>query len=65
MITFSDWIISNPCGEVIARQYDNLTRTLTVTGDIPEGWAIVPDGIVIPDTFPFVNIAAAWEVYTE
>ena len=23
---------------------------------IPEGWAVVPDGLDIPDTFPFVNI---------
>lgn len=29
------------------------------TGDlrtIPEGWAVVPDSIEVPDTFPFVNI---------
>ena len=38
MIQFSDWTISNPCGEVIARQYDNLSRTLTVMGDLPAGW---------------------------
>ncbi len=23
---------------------------------IPDGWAVVPDSIEIPDTFPFVNI---------
>ena len=23
---------------------------------IPEGWAIVPDGMKIPETFPFVDI---------
>lgn len=23
---------------------------------IPEGWAVVPDSIKIPDTFPFVDI---------
>lgn len=28
----------------------------TVLRNIPDGWAIVPDDIVIPDTFPFVNI---------
>ena len=38
MIQFSNWTISNPCGEVIARQYDNLSRTLTVMGDLPAGW---------------------------
>lgn len=25
---------------------------------IPEGWAVVPDGMEIPETFPFVNIEA-------
>ena len=38
MIQFANWLISNPCGEVIARQYDNLSRTLTVMGDLPAGW---------------------------
>lgn len=28
----------------------------TTPKQIPEGWAIVPDDIIIPDTFPFVNI---------
>lgn len=23
---------------------------------IPEGWAIVPEGLSLPDTYPFVNI---------
>lgn len=23
---------------------------------IPDGWAVVPDGIDVPDTFPFVDI---------
>lgn len=43
MIQFADWTISNPCGEVIARQYDNLSRTLTVEGDLPDGydWAMM------------------------
>ena len=38
MLIFSDWTIKND-GELIARQYDNLTRELLVTGDLPEGWA--------------------------
>lgn len=25
-------------------------------GAIPDGWALVPDGIAVPDTFPFVDI---------
>lgn len=38
MIQFANWTISALCGEVIARQYDNLSRTLTVMGDLPAGW---------------------------
>lgn len=37
MIIFKDWTISAP-REVIARQYDNLSRVLLLTGDIPEGY---------------------------
>ena len=25
-------------------------------GDIPDGWAVIPDSIEVPDTFPFVDI---------
>lgn len=28
----------------------------TYHGFLPEGWAIIPEGIEIPDTFPFVDI---------
>jgi hypothetical protein len=28
----------------------------TYHGIVPDGWAIIPDDMVIPDTFPFVNI---------
>lgn len=38
MITFTDWTIQNSCGAPIAMQYDNLSRTLTVYGEIPDGW---------------------------
>ena len=38
MIQFANWTISALCGEVIARQYDNLSRTLTVMGDLPASW---------------------------
>lgn len=31
---------------------------------IPEGWAVVPEGMEIPDTFPFVNIEAEDGVVT-
>ena len=37
MITFNNWTIT-ACGEIIARQYDNLSRSLTVLGEIPDGW---------------------------
>ena len=37
MIRFDNWTIQAD-GEILARQFDNLTRTLTVTGDIPAGW---------------------------
>lgn len=37
MITFADWTI-DICGPPIAMQYDNLSRTLSVLGDLPEGW---------------------------
>lgn len=38
MIQFSNWTISALCGEVIARQYDNLSVSLIVVGDLPDGW---------------------------
>ena len=38
MITFDNWVINNPCGPRIAMQYDNLSRVLMVTGNIPDGW---------------------------
>ena len=37
MIRFADWYIEAD-GEVIARQFDNLTRILAVVGEIPAGW---------------------------
>lgn len=32
--------------------------------NIPEGWAVVPDSIEVPATFPFVNIEAEDGVVT-
>ena len=37
MIKFENWHIANQ-GELLGRQFDNLTRELRVEGDIPEGW---------------------------
>lgn len=31
-------------------------RNQTYHGFLPEGWAIIPEGLEIPDTFPFVDI---------
>lgn len=25
---------------------------------VPEGWAVIPEGMDVPETFPFVNITA-------
>lgn len=37
MIRFDNWLIQAD-GDIIARQFDHLTRSLTVIGDIPDGW---------------------------
>jgi hypothetical protein len=39
-------------------------RNQTFHGNLPDGWAVVPDDMAIPATFPFVNIKAE-EVVTE
>lgn len=31
-------------------------RNQTHHGVVPEGWAIIPEDVVIPDTFPFVDM---------
>ena len=36
-ILFADWRIQAD-GEVIARQYDNLSRSIVIVGDIPDGY---------------------------
>ena len=33
-------------------------QTGTFRNGLPDGWAVVPDGLEIPETFPFVNIEA-------
>lgn len=37
MITFNDWVIQN-VGYPLAMQYDNATRDLYISGDIPDGY---------------------------
>ena len=38
MIHYEDWRLWADPGPAVARQYDNLTRRLEITGDLPEGW---------------------------
>ena len=33
-------------------------RNQTFHGNLPDGWAVIPDDMEIPATFPFVNIEA-------
>lgn len=37
MILFDDWSIRTD-EQLLGRQYDHLSRTLAVTGNVPEGW---------------------------
>lgn len=37
MIYFADWRL-DATGDIIARQYDNQSRTITISGALPEGW---------------------------
>lgn len=39
----------------------NQTGTFAV---VPDGWAVIPDGMSIPGTFPFVNITVKDGVVT-
>lgn len=34
-------------------------QTINGVIPVPEGWAVIPDDMTIPDTFPFVNITVA------
>ena len=37
VFTFDDWYLDKPVG-TIAQQYDHLSRSLLVTGDLPDGY---------------------------
>lgn len=41
--------------EIIALE-NGAHRNQTYHGYLPDGWAIIPEGLEIPDTFPFVDI---------
>lgn len=48
------WILkleSNPNGSHDDHQGDHITAP-------PEGWAVIPEGFSVPDTFPFVGVEA-------
>jgi len=34
-------------------------QTINGVIPVPDGWAVIPDDMTIPDTFPFVNITVA------
>lgn len=31
---------------------------------VPDGWAVIPDSMAVPDTFPFVNITVDGQMVT-
>lgn len=41
------------------------TRNQTYNGaTVPDGWAVIPDNMSIPDTFPFVNLTVDGQTVT-
>lgn len=51
----------------IQPQENGAHRNQKPSGDlhtIPEGWAVVPDSITVPDTFPFANIEVDGQTVT-
>ena len=51
----------------IQPQENGAHRNQKPSGDlrtIPEGWAVVPDSITVPDTFPFVDITVDGQTVT-
>ena len=43
--------------EIKADEYGaHSNQTIDIEMSVPEGWAIVPDDMELPSTFPFVNI---------
>ena len=31
---------------------------------VPDGWAVIPEGMAVPDTFPFVNLTVDGQTVT-
>lgn len=53
------WIVSlktNPNGSHNDHRADHITS-------VPDGWAMIPEGFPVPDTFPFVDIQAEEVTY--
>lgn len=51
----------------IQPQENGAHRNQKPSGDlhtIPEGWAVVPDSITVPETFPFVDIEVDGQTVT-
>lgn len=40
-------------------------KNQTFHGTLPAGWAIIPDGLTIPATFPFVDVEASDGIVTK
>ncbi len=48
------WIVelkANPNGSHNDHRADHISI-------VPEGWAVIPDGFVVPESFPFVGVGA-------
>ncbi len=50
----------------LAPQNNGAHRNQTISGTVtpPEGWAVVPEGMALPDSFPFVGVEAEDGVVT-
>lgn len=48
----------------INAQTNGAHRNQTFNGALPDGWAIIPDDMTVPDTFPFVDITVEGETVT-
>ena len=54
------WIVeikANPNGSHNDHKADHITS-------VPEGWAMIPDGFPVPNTFPFVSVEAEEVTHT-
>ena len=47
----------NPDGLYVSQKSDDLRQ-------LPEGYALIPEGMELPDTFPYVNVTVEGNVVT-